>query len=80
MKTKVARWGNSLAIRLPKDAVRQLDLRDGSPVELHTRDRELIVTAGSTGDPELDELIAGITPENRHPLVDWGPPRGREVW
>ena len=80
MKTKVARWGNSLAIRLPKDAVRQLNLRDGSPVELRTKDRELIVTTGSTGDSELDELIARITPKNRRELVDWGPPRGREVW
>lgn len=31
---KVAKWGNSLAIRIPKDVVDALDLKEGSEIEL----------------------------------------------
>lgn len=31
-------------------------------------------------DDELRELVAGITPDNRHAEVDFGQPVGREAW
>ena len=80
MKTKIARWGNSLAVRLPKDAAASLGLKNGSPVELRTEGGELVVTPRRVKDPELEKLIAAITPKNRHPKTDWGKPAGREVW
>ena len=34
----------------------------------------------SHSEMTLDELIANITPENRHEVFDWGPPVGKEIW
>ena len=80
MKTKIARWGNSLAVRLPKHALKDLELKEGALVELSAKDGKLVLTPRHAADPELDKLIAAITPKNRYPETDWGSPRGREVW
>jgi antitoxin MazE len=80
MKTKIARWGNSLAIRLPKDAVASLGLRNGTPVELRAQDGELVLTPQRVQDPELEKLIGAITAKNRHTETDWGSAVGGEAW
>lgn len=71
MTTKICKWGNSYAVRIPKKRVHELGMRDGSNVKIkiepiHKR-------------PTLDELIAQITPQNRHKLIDWGPDVGKEI-
>ena len=80
MNTKIARWGNSLAVRLPSRALKELDLKEGALVELSAKDGKLILEPRHARDPELDELIAAITPKNRYPETNWGKARGREVW
>jgi len=80
MKTKVARWGNSFAVRLPISAVERLGLKDGTPLELTAENGKLLLTPQHTADPELAKLIAKITPKNRHKETDWGHPVGRETW
>lgn len=80
MKTKVARWGNSFAVRLPKSAVERLGLKNGTPIELTAEDGRLLLTPQHAADPELAKLIARITPKNRHAETDWGQPVGREIW
>jgi antitoxin MazE len=78
MKGTVQRWGNSLAIRIPRAYARDLSVDDGSEVELRVDGPSLIVTPSST--PSLDALLAGITDENLHAEVDTGPCVGREAW
>ncbi len=80
MTTKIARWGNSLAVRLPKNAVAGLGLADGMPVEVRTDKGRLIVIPQKGPNAELARLVARITPKNRHAATDWGPPVGGEVW
>lgn len=77
MKTKVARWGNSLALRLPKSLSSELGLLEDSVVEFEINQGKLIVKPASE-EPTLAELVAGITPENRHPETNWGPSVGLE--
>jgi antitoxin MazE len=79
LRTRISKWGNSLAIRLPKPFVDELGLGEGAEVEITLRDGRLIVTAAGR-EYGLEELVEGITPENRHQVTDWGRPRGREVW
>ncbi|MCR4419134.1 MAG: AbrB/MazE/SpoVT family DNA-binding domain-containing protein [Clostridia bacterium] len=77
MGPRVQRWGNSLAIRLPKALAGKLGLAEGTPVELEVdRDRLVIYPRRYT----LEELLAQVGPDNRHAEVDTGPPRGREEW
>lgn len=77
MRTQVTKWGNSLAVRLPRTFAKQAGFTDGSAVDL-TIERDRIVLSKPV--PRLAELVARITPENRHDETDWGPQRGREAW
>ena len=79
MRTQIGRWGNSLAVRLPGTYAKDLELTEGMELEIS------IVNGGLLLRPQkkecsLDELVARITPENRHGETDWGAPVGREAW
>lgn len=79
MRTRIAKWGNSLAVRLPKPFMDELGLGEGAEVEITLRDGRLVVAAAGR-EYALEELVDGITADNRHQETDWGHPRGREVW
>ena len=79
MRTRISKWGNSLAVRLPKAFVDELGLAEGSEVELTLRDGQLVLSAAGR-EYALKELVDGITAANRHQETDWGRPTGREVW
>jgi len=68
-----------LAVRLPKPFVEDLALAEGAEVELTLHEGRLILTAAGR-EYGLEELVDGITPENRHAESDWGRPQGREGW
>jgi antitoxin MazE len=76
---RVTRWGNSLAVRIPKALAEQTRIEEGSEVELSVVDGMLTIRPRAL-IYRLDELLAQITPENRHDEVDWGEPRGKEAW
>ncbi|MDX2221993.1 MAG: AbrB/MazE/SpoVT family DNA-binding domain-containing protein [Rhodospirillaceae bacterium] len=77
MKSQVAQWGNSLAVRIPRAHARKLGLVPGSPVDLDVRQDSLVVRKRAY---RLDELLGQITDDNVHRDIDPGPPRGREIW
>jgi antitoxin MazE len=79
MRSQIAKWGNSLALRLPKSLAAEAGLSEGSPVELSVQTGKLIVALGRP-KYRLADLLAQITPENRHDEVDWGAPKGTEEW
>jgi antitoxin MazE len=79
MQSAVAKWGNSLALRLPQTIARDAHLVEGTPVDLRVEGENLIVTAARTRY-DLAELLKGIRAENRHGETDWGGPRGEETW
>ena len=79
LRTHISKWGNSLAVRIPKPFVDELGLGEGAEVELTLKDGRLTLVAAGR-EYALEELVEGITPENRHRESDWGRPRGREVW
>ena len=78
--TKVQRWGNSLAVRIPKSFAEEVGLMDGSPVEMRLVDGGLLVELASTRPLSLEELLDGVTESNLHAEVDTGPAQGSEAW
>ena len=80
METTIKKWGNSLAVRLPKHVVEKLKLREGSRVEVREQKKEVIISRAVKARLTLKEKIKLITPENSHQEIDWGPPRGKEIW
>ncbi len=79
METKVQRWGNSLALRIPKAFAEELGLHAGVCVQVELSDGRLVLEPADKGAYSLDELLAQVTQENIHVEVDLGEPVGREA-
>jgi len=80
MKTRVQKWGNSLALRIPKSFADEVGLDPNSSVEMSLRDGKLVVVPSEKPKFTLRQLLARVTEENLHHEIDTGPAVGGEVW
>ncbi len=80
METRVKKWGNSLALRIPKPLAVELGLEDDSPVNLLLVDGKPVVTPVVRSELRLEALLAQVTEGNLHTEIDTGPAVGGEVW
>lgn len=80
MQTRVQKWGNSLALRIPKTFAGEVGIDQDTVVELTLVDGKLVVTPIAGPVITLEHLLAGITDDNRHHEVATGSPVGNEVW
>jgi antitoxin MazE len=71
-KTRLAKWGGSLAVRIPKSVVGTARLREADEVMLAVRKDGAIVMTSARRKYPLDELVSRITARNRHDVTDWG--------
>jgi antitoxin MazE len=78
--TTIQKWGNSLALRIPKAVARDVSLKNGSLVNLAVRDGKVIIEPARTPKYHLDDLLKGVSKKNVHRGVDTGPAVGREAW
>jgi antitoxin MazE len=78
-KAQVAKWGNSLAVHIPKDVAEQARLREGDAVSMEVLDGHVEVRRAEK-IPTLKKLVAQITTESRYEEADWGPDVGKEIW
>lgn len=75
MTTSIAKWGNSAALRLPKNILDALSLNIGDKVNIVQRGQTVVIEPCK---PSLDDLLARVTPQNRHQEV-FTDPAGREL-
>ena len=80
MLTKVQKWGNSLALRIPKAFALDAQLENDSLVEITIVEGQIIITPVVAPSWTLEELLAGINKRNIHREVDTGSALGNEVW
>ena len=80
MATKVQKWGNSLAVRLPREVAERFKLDEGAAVLIESEGKKIVIKPVKEKDETLEEMVARITPKNRHEKIDWGRPVGRETW
>lgn len=78
MRSRIQKWGNSLALRIPKSFAVEAGLQNNTSVDVSLRDGKLLVTPVS--QPELEHLLSGITDENLHHEIYTGPIMGNEIW
>ncbi|HUF17866.1 MAG TPA: AbrB/MazE/SpoVT family DNA-binding domain-containing protein [Thermoanaerobaculia bacterium] len=79
MRTRIQKWGNSLALRIPKPFAEEVQLVEDSSVEVRVRDGELVVVL--LPEPvTLEELLARVSDENLHTEIATGKPVGEEAW
>ena len=80
MRTRVQKWGNSLALRIPKSFASEVGFQKETPVEVSLADGKLVITRVAKPKPTLKQLLAKVTKENLHHEVDTGPATGNERW
>lgn len=80
MESHIRKWGNSLALRIPKALAVEAGITEGSLVELDLDGGGLSVRVVRTEGYSLDDLLVGVTPQNRHSEIETGRSVGREVW
>jgi antitoxin MazE len=80
MKTRIQKWGNSLALRIPKSFALESGLDQDVLVDVALVDGKLVVTPLPTPAISLEALLAGITDDNLHDEQDTGVAVGNEVW
>lgn len=77
MQSHVAKWGNSLGIRIPKSLAEKIGLTEGTPVDFKVDNDAIIIRRKSYS---LEMLLSQVTPQNMHSEINTGYPVGREVW
>jgi len=77
MVTRVVKLGRNLAVVIPRKLAEENGLRAGASLDLRVEGSGLVASTAAHRYT-IEELLAGVTPENRHPETDWGPPVGRE--
>jgi antitoxin MazE len=79
MQTRIQKWGNSLALRIPKSFAAESHLELGMLVDVSLLDGKLLVAPLRPPAVTLEALLEGITPQNLHHEIDTGPAMGNEA-
>ena len=78
MTVSIKKWGNSLALRIPKDVAKTLQIENNSTLELHIEDGKMVVEPQK--DDLLESLVSRIDTDNVHSEIDTGRALGNEAW
>lgn len=80
MDTTIQKWGNSLALRIPRSVAKESRLHQGSVVDIALAAGRIVVKPRRQRHYTLAQLLRGVTRHNRHTDLDWGQRVGREAW
>ncbi len=80
MKTRVQKWGNSLALRIPKSFADEVGLKKEVPVDISLDNGKIVITPAAKLKLNLDELLEQVTEDNIHGEWETGPAVGKETW
>jgi antitoxin MazE len=80
LKVKVQKWGNSLALRIPRSFAEEVGLEKETPVNISLKDGKLVIEPIAKPEISLEQLLAQITKENLHGEFHTGSAVGNETW
>jgi len=80
MNTTIQKWGNSLAVRIPRSVAKDIRLHQGSIVDVVLVAGKIVVKPRRQPHYALAQLLRGVTKRNRHTELDWGGRVGQEAW
>lgn len=80
MQTKIKKWGNSLALRIPKLLALDANLKLNKVVDISIDKGSIIITPIDEKEYSLEKLLEGVTKNNLHEEFDTGAPVGKEIW
>ncbi len=80
METNIQKWGNSLGVRLPKNIADNQALKAGSRVRVTETKAGITIEVLKKQRLTLSDMLKHITKDNVHSEIEWGAPRGNEIW
>ena len=80
MRVQIQKWGNSLALRIPKPFAEEAEVREGTVVDLSLAEGKLVAVPDVKRRVTLRQLLSKVTKDNLHKEVDFGSAAGREAW
>lgn len=80
MQVRVQKWGNSLAVRIPKPLAEDAEVTEGTVLNLAVSKGRVVATPIRKEKLSLKQLLARVDKKNIHMDVDFGSPVGREIW
>jgi antitoxin MazE len=80
MTAAIAKWGNSLAVRIPQAIAEQVQIQAGSEISIDIIDGKIVLTPHRRKKYTLDELLDSMTSEHLHAEIPTGVTVGNEVW
>ena len=79
MQTTIQKWGNSLAVRIPRSFASETKIDNGTEVDLSIKDHQLVISPIAKNEYRLDAMLSEMTDSNIHTEIDFGEPQGREI-
>lgn len=80
MEMRIKKWGNSLALRIPKPLAIEAGIDENVLVELSLEEGKLMISPIPEPGVTLNQLLAQVTEDNLHDEIDTGPVVGSEIW
>jgi antitoxin MazE len=80
MHVRVQKWGNSLAVRIPKPLAQDAEVKEGTVLNLAVSEGKVIATPVSKKKLSLKQLLAKVNKKTLHDEINFGSPVGREIW
>jgi len=80
MQTKIQKWGNSLALRIPKSFALNVNLKQNELVDISIDKDKIIISPIAPKKYSLEDLLEGVSENNLHGEFDTGAPAGKEIW
>ena len=80
MQTQIKKWGNSLALRIPKLLALDANLQQNKLVDISFDKGSIIITPIDEKEYSLGKLLEGVSKNNLHGEFDTGTPVGKEIW
>jgi len=79
MNATIQKWGNSLAVRIPKNISKDTGLSEGSNIDIMVENGNIVLSPGKK-EYSLKELLKNVTIENIHSEISTGNQVGGEIW
>ena len=80
MKSQLVKWGNSLAVRIPKTILEKAEMNERERIDVAVHEKGVITIRKTEPKMTLDSLVEKITRKNLHKETVWGPRVGKEIW
>jgi antitoxin MazE len=78
-RSQIVKWGNSLAVRIPKHVAEEAGVAEGDPIVIDATEGRIQVRRRRRKPPSLEELVAQITAQNRYEETETGSEQGQEI-